>query len=318
MKRSSSHYNRGSLLRASGRLQEAEKDFDLALRICKQLADEFPSRPDFRQELARSHNNRGNLLSALGRPKAAEGDFERAQRICQQLADEFPSRPDFRQELARSHNNRGNLRGEMGRLQEAEKDFDLAVSIFQRLAADFPNQPDLQNELATTCFNLAFLHQQQGNWAAAKRVLLEGRPHHLTALRANPRNPIYRQFYRNHLGLLIMVHAGLLEQNDAIRTADSCRDLGWNAPADAYDAACSLSQCIPIVARHDKLDVTQRKAEVQFYGDAAMKLLREAVRKGYKDVAHMKKDTDLAPLRPREDFLKLVAELEGKNPEKQP
>ncbi len=43
-----------------------------------------------------------------------------------------------------------------------------------------------------------------------------------------------------------------------------------------------------------------------------MKMLREAVSKGYKDVAQMKKDTDLDPLRQREDFQKLVAELEGK------
>ena len=43
-----------------------------------------------------------------------------------------------------------------------------------------------------------------------------------------------------------------------------------------------------------------------------MKLLRDAVSDGGKDVAHMKKDTDLAPLREREDFQKLVAELEGK------
>ena len=43
-----------------------------------------------------------------------------------------------------------------------------------------------------------------------------------------------------------------------------------------------------------------------------MKWLRDAVSKGYKDVAHMKKDTDLDPLRKREDFQKFVAELEGK------
>jgi hypothetical protein len=43
-----------------------------------------------------------------------------------------------------------------------------------------------------------------------------------------------------------------------------------------------------------------------------MKLLRDAVSKGYKDVAHMKKDFNLDPLRQREDCQKLVAELEGK------
>jgi hypothetical protein len=46
--------------------------------------------------------------------------------------------------------------------------------------------------------------------------------------------------------------------------------------------------------------------------DAAMKLLRDAVNDGGKEVAHMKKETDLAPLRELEVFQKLVAELEGK------
>jgi hypothetical protein len=43
-----------------------------------------------------------------------------------------------------------------------------------------------------------------------------------------------------------------------------------------------------------------------------MKLLRDAVRKGYRDVVHLKKDTDLDSLRQREDFQMLVVELEGK------
>ena len=41
-----------------------------------------------------------------------------------------------------------------------------------------------------------------------------------------------------------------------------------------------------------------------------MDLLNHAVKAGYKDAAHMKKDTDLDPLRDREDFKKLMAELE--------
>ena len=43
-----------------------------------------------------------------------------------------------------------------------------------------------------------------------------------------------------------------------------------------------------------------------------MKLLRDAVNKGFKDVPHVKQDTELDPLRQREDFQKLVAEVEGK------
>jgi tetratricopeptide (TPR) repeat protein len=306
-----SHNNRGILLTDTGRLQEAEKDYDQALGIQKQLAADFPSRPDFRQELARSHNNRGRLRQHTGRLQEAEKDYDQALGIQKQLAADFLSRPDFRQELASSHNNRGTLLRNTGRLKEAETDLDQALSIRKQLVADFPNQPDLGNDLAGTCVNLALLHQQQGNWAAAKRLLFEGRPHHLAALTDNPRHATYRRFYRNHLYVLTEVHAGLLEQEDAVRTAETRRNLGWDAPSDTYDAACFLSLCIPIVAKHDKLDDKQRKQAVQFYGDAAMKLLRDAVSKGWKDAAHMKKDTDLDPLGQREDFKKLVAELEG-------
>jgi serine/threonine protein kinase len=290
-----SHHNRGRLLYITSWLQEAEQDYDQALSIYKQLAADFPSRPEFRQNLARSYIGRGGLLIHTGRLQEAEQDHDRAVSLLKQLLADFPIRPEIRQHLAMSHNDRANLLSEMGRLPEAERDYDQALSIRRQLVADFPNQPDLRNELAATCANLAPLHQRQGDWAAAKRLLLQGRPHLLAALKANPRHPTYREVYRNHLMVLTAAHAGLLEREDAVRTAETCRDLGWDAPADAYNAACFLSRCVPIVAKHDKLDATQRQEAAQFYGDAAMKLLRDAVSKGYKDVAHMKKDTDLDP-----------------------
>jgi tetratricopeptide (TPR) repeat protein len=254
----------------------------------------------------------GRVRHRLGELQEAEQDYDQALSSYKQLAADFPARAEFRQELAQSHNNRGTLLYSTGRVQEAEQDYDQALSLYKQLAADDPNQPDLRNKLAGTCVNLALLHHLQGNGPAARRLLLEGRPHHLAALTANPRHPIYRQFYRNHLDILTRVHAALLESEDAVCTAGTCRDLGWNAPDDAYNAACYLSRCIPIVAEHAKLDAKQRKEAAQFYGDAAMRILREAVSKGYRDVPHMKKDTDLDTLRRREDFQKLIAELDGK------
>src|SRR5262249_10572085 len=268
--------------------------------------------PEFRFELAMSHNTRGNLLSSTGRLREAEEDYVQALTIQKQLAADFPTRPEFRRELARSHLNRGIVLLTTGRLRDAGPEFDQALTIFKQLAADFPDQPDMRSQLASTYGNLATLQRQQGNWAAAKELLLQGRPHLLAALKANPRHPTYRQYYRDHLNVLTTVYAGLLEQGEAVRTAEACRDLGWNAPVDAYDGACGLSRCVRIVAKHDKLDAMQRKEAARFYGDAAMKLLRDAVSKGYKDVAHMKKDIDLDPLRQREDYQKLVGDLEPK------
>ena len=43
-----------------------------------------------------------------------------------------------------------------------------------------------------------------------------------------------------------------------------------------------------------------------------MDWLQQAVAAGYRNVAHIKKDNDLDALRDREDFKKLIAELEAK------
>jgi tetratricopeptide (TPR) repeat protein len=306
------HNGRGVLLRATHRLMESEAAFDAALGIRKQLAANFPSRPEFRHELANSHSNRGVVVRAGGRLNQAKADYDAAVGIYKQLVADFPTRPEFRQQLATSYNNRGNLLCAVCRHQEAEADFDAALGIYKQMAAVFSNQPDLRNGLACAFANLAIVHRQQGNRAAAKRLLLEGRPHHLASLTANPGHPFYRQSYRNHLKVLTEVHAGLLEKDEAIRTAEARRDLGWDPPADAYDSASFLCGCVRTAAKHYKLDNQQRKESAQFYTDAAVKLLRDAVSKGYKDLAQMTKDTDLDPLRQRDDFQKLVAEVAGK------
>src|SRR5207249_3779480 len=100
----------------------------------------------------------------------------------------------------------------------------------------------------------------------------------------------------------------LLDQAAAVRAAEQVRDLGWDPPANAYNAACALSLCIPIVEKQEP--AASARAAAQFYGDQAMKMLKEAIARGWKDAAHMKKDTDLDPLRQREDFKTMLAELE--------
>ena len=44
-----------------------------------------------------------------------------------------------------------------------------------------------------------------------------------------------------------------------------------------------LAQCMPIVEKDDKLDDGKRQAEMEFYADQAMAMLREAVAKGYRE-----------------------------------
>jgi hypothetical protein len=79
-----------------------------------------------------------------------------------------------------------------------------------------------------------------------------------------------------------------------------------------YAAACILARCVPLAERDSQLAKGQRKERAREYADRALATLRQAVQNGYRDVAHMKKDTDLDPLRSHADFQKLLKELEAK------
>jgi serine/threonine protein kinase/tetratricopeptide (TPR) repeat protein len=306
-----SHFNLGRLHRSAGSGQEAEADFAAALAVQKQLAADFPSQPDYRYDLARSHNALGASYHARGQLTGAETAMRAALDPTRQLATDFPTRTVFRLEVAAINTNLGCVIEDLNRPKEAEQHYVTAIALYQKLTTDVPDQPDYRNGLASALGNLAFFRLRTGDFRAAKAGLLECLPHHEVVLKANPRDPTYRQFYRNTLLALVQANAGLGDPAAAKQFAHKLRDLGWDPPADAYDAACTLSLCIPIVQKNDKASQEDRDNQAALYGDEAMAMLRDAVAKGFKDTAHMKQDKDLDPLRGREDFKKLLAELEA-------
>ena len=81
-----------------------------------------------------------------------------------------------------------------------------------------------------------------------------------------------------------------------------------------YNAACFRAVTAAVRSKTPGADSARLAQED---ADKAMAWLHQAVRAGYKNAAHMKKDTDLDRLRDRADFKKLLAELE-KPPETAP
>jgi tetratricopeptide (TPR) repeat protein len=252
------------------------------------------------------------MLMDLGRHKDAEAAHADALAITKHLVAEAPTPPEFRRELANSHNNTGVVFRATGRLVEAQSAYLDAATIKKQLAADFPTQPDLQQSLAGTLANLAIVCDQRGDFSAARKHLEEALPHNRAALTANPRNAEYRQLYRNNLRAMAAANAKLNDRAGAVRAAQDIRALGWDPAIDGYHAARSLARCVAIARELQRLDPAQRQQAARFYADETMAMLRDAVAKGWKDSAQMRKDTDLDALRQREDFQQLLAELERK------
>lgn len=306
-----SHNNLGWLFQLTSRPKEAEASFGAAVAAQKLAVEGVPSRPEFRLELAKYQGSLGNALRASRRLKEAEAAFVEALSIEKQLAADFPARPDFRQELSGGLNNLGQLLCENGHFEAAEASYAEALAIRKQLAADFPGAPDYRNDVAGTLANLANAARRRRDFAASRRWVDEAFPYHREVLKAHPRNSEYRSYFRNSLAELAQTCSGLRDRSAALAAAARRRDLGWEPAADAYDAACMLARCVPIVAQSDTPDAAKRQAETQFYADQAMTMLRDAIAKGYRNLKHMKEDPELNVLREREDFKTLLAELQA-------
>jgi serine/threonine protein kinase/Flp pilus assembly protein TadD len=309
------HNNLGTLLYSARRGKEAAAEYRAALALQQRLADDFPAAPGYRQDLAKSHTNLGLLLMDTGHIPEAEAEYRQALALYRRLADEFPTVPAYRYDQAKNDGNLGVLFMMTARPREAEGELRKALDLFRRLADDFPTVPNYQNEAAGTLLNLALLAGDRHDWAGARRLLEEGLPHHQAALKANPRHPVYRRYFRGYTLALADTLLHLGDHAGAAAAADRLAELAVEPANDLYQAAGFLARAVPLAAKDEKLSAAKRKELAKDYADRALAVLRQAVQKGYKDVARLKKDPDLDSLRQRDDFRRLLAELEKKKPE---
>src|SRR5262249_18776896 len=86
------------------------------------------------------------------------------------------------------------------------------------------------------------------------------------------------------------------------------------APKDRQDhrAAALLARCVELAERDSRLAEQKRKELASVYAEQALALLRQAVSKGFMDADFLRKNEDLEALRSREDFQRLLRELEAK------
>jgi hypothetical protein len=96
------------------------------------------------------------------------------------------------------------------------------------------------------------------------------------------------------------------EHADAADVANKLIQRADDPVQDVYNAAGIFARCVPLVEPD--------KERAQSYSDRAVAALRQAVQNGYKDLAHMKQDKDLDPVRSHPGFQVLLKEL--KEPER--
>jgi tetratricopeptide (TPR) repeat protein len=133
------------------------------------------------------------------------------------------------------------------------------------------------------------------------------------ALAMADRPGIDRRFIRQAITLLEQCCKGLGDVAVCRASAELWEKRDPTDAVDIYDATCCRAITASLQAKAKGPDAARLAKED---ADKAMAWLQKAVAAGWKDAAHMKADTALDFLRDREDFKKLMAELEKQSEKK--
>jgi eukaryotic-like serine/threonine-protein kinase len=307
------HTNLGRLLSRLRKRDEAEQEYRAALSALEHLAAEYPQKQEYRLDLAKSHNNLGLLLVDLRQQfDDGEREYRAALKEWERLAVENPQVPAYRKGLAVSLYDLGLLLRHLGKRDAAEREVRSAVTQMERVVTENPQVPDFHNLLAATLWLLADLRSRAGDAAEARIILQKARPHHAAALGANPRDLSYQRFYRDNLSALSDACHAVGDHAASVAAAQQLAGCAFDPVLNTHKGACYVARAILLAEKDNMLSEARRHELAKTYADQAMDLLRQAVAKGYKDAARMKQDADLDPIRNREDFKRLIGELEAK------
>jgi tetratricopeptide (TPR) repeat protein/tRNA A-37 threonylcarbamoyl transferase component Bud32 len=312
----SSHDNIGSLLSKTGKPGGALVAYEQARALRQKLAETNPAVTHFQSALAGSLNNIGLLLSQTGKTAEGLAAYEQAQSIFQKLADANPTVTYFQSALAMNHINLGVLLSQTGKPVEALAAYERALVISEKLDSANPTVPGYQRFVAGSLNNIGDLRCLTGSLPEAIAAFERARAIHDRLVQANPTVTDYANGLAFSLTGLGRAHQRAGQPGPAtadLRRAIAIRDQLSSLSIEArYDLACSHALLAAIATRDGSgLTDAERLAEA----DKAMDALRRAIKAGYRDIAKMRTDTDLDSLRKREDFQKLMQELEAKGKE---
>jgi len=299
------------------------------------LVKQFPDVPRYRDYLAINHSTLGSMLSRLGKLEEACAEYLSAIALGKKLVEEFPAVAGYQFFLANTQRSLGDNLVRNNMRDEAKPEYQSGIAVGKKLAERFPSVPAYQIALGGTYCNFAILFRDDGKTAEslewydqAIRILQpahEKAPRDLTAKvylfnshwgRAHAYGRLQRFEEADREWSRVIELGPLSEQPKLYATRAKLRhrrEMYAEAVADLREAMKSETwsagewydfACVYAVASSKIADKRQA------YADRAMELLHKAVKAGWMDAAHMRKDTDLDPLRNRDDFKALLAELE--------
>jgi serine/threonine protein kinase/tetratricopeptide (TPR) repeat protein len=284
-----------------------------ALEILNTLVQDDPT-SEHLSLLATTQVNLATVYISKGWLEQAEPVVKEAQRVYRRLLqDQSDALPEHRQALGRSYAILGMAYSVQRQTEQAEVALRQALDVFEKLVSEHPGTIEYAYDVGRCYVELGKTanHARQPDVAIARfdkaDALLEG---------------VLRRGYgaaRHPLVLAridrTLAKAGRGDHAEAASEAEAlARQPDLNA-GHLYDLACTFSQSSAAADRDGKLSAADRAGLKARYADRAIDFLRRAITDGWRNPRVLRTDPDIDPLRARDDFRKLLAELEARTKE---
>jgi tetratricopeptide (TPR) repeat protein len=280
--------------------------------ILQKLAEGNPAVTRYQIQLSNAYNTIGVLHVGNGRLTEALAAFRKALPLRQKLTDDYPTVTDFQKQLSQILNNIGYLLVKTGRPDEALADYRNALNIIQKLAAANPGDNQIQRDLAGYGSNLGRLLAREKQFVdafkkldaslAIRKKLTETDPQSTDFATDLGESFAYRGWARFRAGQTS-------EAADDLRRATELWD---KIPVLDIETRFERCRVLALLARLGAEAKSQTAAaEARAFADRAMAALEVAVKAGWSDL-HELEGLEFNALRNRDDFQKLVKELEKK------
>ncbi len=342
------HNDLGRLFAMQRKYVEAESELQLALTQREALVKFTGNSPEYRSDLAATLYERSVVLQELGRMEESEQAARTSLDTAAALADEFPRVDSYVKGLAQNRDQLASVLQSRNKLAEAETEFRAAVATMQQRVTSASGSPKAILTLDSVRCNLATLLIRREAYAEAL-ALLSAAINDVEPIRSqSPQLVLVTDILRNAYWQRAEVFRRLGRYAEAVDDWEHILQfLGPNAelerffrvqkaldlvradpgaaveelqralPAnfadapqpsdgeDFYNAACAYS-----LASANEQDADKRERNAA----RAIELLRQAQTVGYfqdaAKAANVLKDTDLDPIRNREDFRLWLSQLE--------